>query len=68
MKIKSLRKRSLLKFDFDPDESDSELPAIIRIGKPQITGKDYLKLFNYRNYNYNDREGAQSISENLVMP
>ncbi|CDW87067.1 UNKNOWN [Stylonychia lemnae] len=68
VKKNQLKTRTNLKFDFDPDESDSELPTIIRVGKPQISNKDYLKLFNTKNQPHNDRERANSISENLVMP
>eukprot|EP00347_Sterkiella_histriomuscorum_P005225 403357415 len=65
---RSLKKRTHLKFDCDSDESDEELPTMIRMGRPQITTKEYMKLFNQKDQLHGDREKAQSIAANIILP
>ncbi|CDW71232.1 UNKNOWN [Stylonychia lemnae] len=49
--------------------SDVEVGKKIKISKPQLSSKDYLKLFNQMNQTHDgDRERAVSIVANLRMP
>ena len=66
---KKKNRRTQLKFECDPDESDTELPAMQRVVKPEISNKDYLKLYGQKNGTHDgDREKASSLVQNLSLP
>lgn len=41
---------------------------IVRVGRPQITANEYLKLFNQKDQMHGDREKAQNIAANIILP
>ena len=45
-KRKKTQTRTKLQFEFDPDQSDQELPSKAVVKLHQITSGDFLKLFS----------------------
>ncbi len=66
---KKKSKRTNLRFEFDPDESDYELPQILRPQQPKLKHKDFLKMYMQKNSTHDgDRENANSLVKNLTKP